>query len=96
MCIRDSLYNGASYDRGDKAPFTLKVRAANCYGDRPFTARLLTAPPYDKDAHWAAERRGEYSALSQSRPIAFEMDGDYAQFDIPKLDPWALLVIEPQ
>ncbi len=37
-------FNSMSYKRGDKAPFTLKVRMANCYGDRSFTARLLTPP----------------------------------------------------
>jgi hypothetical protein len=87
-------FNSVSYKRGDRAPFTLKVRMANCYGDRSFTARLLTPPPYDKQTHWRAERTGDYSALSESRPIAFKTRSEYAEFQIPKLDPYALLVLE--
>ena len=87
-------FNSVSYKRGAKAPFALKVRRANCYGARSFTARLLTPPPYDSETHWQAERTGDYSALSESRPIAFQTRGGYAEFQIPKLDPYALLVLQ--
>jgi hypothetical protein len=89
-------FNSMSYKRGNRAPFTLKVRMANCYGDRSFTAHLLTPPPYDPETHWQAERTGDYSALSESRSIEFQPQGKYAEFRIPKLDPYALLVLEPE
>jgi hypothetical protein len=87
-------FNSTFYKRGDQAPFRLKVRMANCYGDRSFTARLLTPPAYDEETHWRAERTGDYSALSECRPIAFKTPSESAEFPIPKLDPYALLVLE--
>ena len=87
-------FNSVSYKRGAKAPFALKVRRANCYGERSFTARLLTPPPYDSETHWQAERSGDYSALSENQPIVFQTRGGYAEFQIPKLDPYALLVLQ--
>jgi hypothetical protein len=86
-------FNRMSWKRGEKAPFTLKVRIFNCYGNRPFTARLLTPPPYDEKSHWHAEKTGDYAALSQNQPISFKVEKDYACFSIPKLDPWGILVI---
>jgi hypothetical protein len=88
-------FNSVSYKRGGKAPFKLEVRMANCYGDRSFAARLLTPPLYNKQTHWQAERTGDYSALRESRPIEFQAQGEYAAFRIPKLQPYALLVLEP-
>jgi hypothetical protein len=89
-------FNQVAYKRGAKAPFVLCVRMANCYGDRPFGATLLTPPPYDADAHWSAEESGDYSALSVGRPLAFSVQGEYAQFEVPVLNPYALLVLQPE
>jgi hypothetical protein len=88
-----SGFNQSSYKRGPKEPFTLKIRRENCYGDRAFAAHLLTPPAYDETAHSRAEEADDYSALSESRPVSSTSDREYAAFAIPRLDPYAILVL---
>lgn len=78
--------------RDTPSGFTVTLDPARFFGGRPMRARLLTPPPYVEAAHASASRTGDYRHLSTSVVLA---TGRFASLQIPALNPWGLLVLEP-
>jgi hypothetical protein len=79
--------------RDQPRPFRLSLRPQAFFGGRPLHLRLCTPVlPYDRQTHDRAYRIGDYEGLVQQTTLA---DGFVSTVDIPALDPWAVLVVEP-
>lgn len=74
-------------------PLTLVLDPRRIHGDRPVRVRLLMPSAYDRAAHDAAGKSRSHSALSQPRPLP---SGHMTMFEIPALDPWGIVVVEPE
>ncbi len=72
--------------------FALQVDPARFFGDRPLEIRLLLPKPYVESEHRAAEQSGDFRPLCRTVLLA---TGRVASVDIPALDPWGIVVVEP-
>ncbi len=73
-------------------PFRLTFDAARFFGGRPVSVELLTLAPYAAEAHSAAEKSRDYTALSVRREIA---RGPISTVEIPAFTNWGLVVFRP-
>ncbi len=62
------------------------------FGDRPLKMTLLVPADYGDQLHRSAETTGSYSGLSKSIPLE---SGYVTSVEIPALNPWGLLILEP-
>jgi hypothetical protein len=76
----------------EPAPFKLILEPERFFGDQPLRVRLLRPKPYDRAAHEAAEETASFQSLSQEMLLA---EGRRTSVEIPALEPWGLLVVEP-
>ncbi len=70
----------------------LALRPQMMFAGKPFQAVLLTPVPYQQQAHDAAFASGDYSKLVQRTVLG---SGEVSTLEIPALDPWGILVLEP-
>jgi hypothetical protein len=77
----------------DPQPCHLQLDPAAFFGDRPLQIRLLRPAPYEREQHAAAEQTGEFPALSREEMLA---TGYVTSVQLPALEPWGILVVEPQ
>lgn len=79
--------------RAEPQPFRLALRPQAFFGGRPWRVRLCTPVlPYDRQAHDRAFETGDYARLVQETTLA---QGYGNTFDVPALQPWGALVVEP-
>ena len=74
------------------APFTITLDPLRLFGNRPMKLRLLVPPEYVKGVHEAAEDAKDFTPLSKSLALP---GGCVTMVRIPGLDPWGILVLEP-
>ena len=76
----------------DPQPFKMFLRPAAFYGDQPLKIKLLRPVPFDKEQHARVEESGSYGELVET----VALNGGYTtNLSLPAIDPWAMLVIEP-
>ncbi len=73
-------------------PFTLIFDPRRFFGDRPLRVRFLTPAPYIPAIHTQATETGDMSKLGVAKECKA---GRQTQIDLPALDPWGMLVVEP-
>jgi hypothetical protein len=73
-------------------PFQLSLRPGIIFGGRQFRAVLITPAPYQQKAHDEAFDSKNYEKLVQRTVLAVGQD---SSVDIPPLQPWGILVLEP-
>ena len=73
-------------------PLQLTLNPTAFFGNRAIKMTLLVPPPYDGAAHEKADQTGSYGALSKT---ISQQGGYVASASIPALNPWGMLVIEP-
>lgn len=76
----------------DPQPFELAFRAEHIDPKRPLRARLLRPAPYQAGNQARAQETGDYSSLVETIPLEA---GYRSQWKIPALDPWGIVVVEP-
>jgi hypothetical protein len=79
--------------RDEPRPFRVSLRPQAFFGSRSLRLRLFTPVlPYDREAHDAAFRSGDYSHLLHEVQLA---SGYTNTVEIPALAPWGVLVVDP-
>lgn len=73
-------------------PFHVSLRPDLFFAGRPFRVTLITPKPYDRAAHDKAFDTKDYSDLINRTELG---SGRVTTFDIPALNPWGILVLEP-
>ncbi len=72
--------------------FRLTFNPAQFFGETPLRLTLLTPAPYDRSSHAKAEETRSYGELVRTTPL----EGGYStSVSLPPLEPWGLLLIEP-
>ncbi|TVS14834.1 MAG: hypothetical protein EA424_18130 [Planctomycetaceae bacterium] len=80
--------------RDQPQPFRLSLRPQAFFGSQPLRLRLFTPMlPYDQPTHDRAFESGDYSPLVQETVLAA---GYINSVEIPALEPWAMLVVQPE
>ena len=73
-------------------PFRVTLSPLKFFGDKPLKLTLLTPAPYDETRHAKAETTRSYGTLVETTSL----EGGYAtSISLPALNPWGLVVIEP-
>lgn len=73
-------------------PFNVSLNPQALFAGRPVSVSLVTPKPYDQALHHQAFDTRDYSALSQTTPLA---EGAVTTCEVPPLQPWGMLVIKP-
>ncbi len=73
-------------------PFWLSIRPGALFGDRPLNYRLFRPVPYERQAHARAFESGDYSGMAEETQLD---EGHVTGLEIPALEPWGILVVEP-
>jgi hypothetical protein len=73
-------------------PFQLSIAPSRYFKKRPLRCRLYTPAPYDAAAHQRAWDSKDYEPLRTVTDLTL---GRNNAVEIPALDPWGILVIEP-
>jgi hypothetical protein len=76
-------------------PFTLRLRGTNFFGGRAINISLRIPPPYDPELHRTAQATGDFTSLATQIPLSATREGDYIVVQIPALQPWGMLIIQP-
>ena len=77
----------------ESRPFTLKLRTAAFFAEKPLAAKLLVPPGYDAPAHRQAEESRDCSALMEAAEVRCTVENQWTVVEIPALDPWGVLVV---
>jgi hypothetical protein len=92
--LQDTVtYNRASWKRGETKPFILKLRNDCFFPGQSLSAQLLIPPVYNHSQHTRAEQTKNYSTLSRQQSLPLKKEGPFSIAQIPKLNPWGILVI---
>lgn len=73
-------------------PFQLALRAEFFDPQKPVRARLLRPVPYQSEIHTRAQESGDFSGLVETIPLE---SGYRSSWTLPALDPWGVVIIEP-
>lgn len=73
-------------------PFRVVLDPARFFGDRPLKLSLIMPARYDAAAHEQAAETGDYAALAARADLP---GGLATQVEIPALNPWGILLVEP-
>jgi hypothetical protein len=73
-------------------PFSVVLDPRRFFGNRSLRVRLLTPGPYDAAVHDQAAETGNMQRLSVVKEYAL---GRQTDIELPALQPWGLLVVEP-
>ena len=79
----------------DAKPFTLLVDPQRFFPDRELKFELLKPEQHKATDHEAAEASGDFSTFSLRVPVHPEAVAGGFRLHIPRLDPWAMLIVSP-
>jgi hypothetical protein len=56
---------------------------------------LRTPPPYDAALHQKTQENQNFSELATEVPLKTSTDSDYIVVQVPAIQPWGILVVQP-
>ncbi|MHB8901048.1 MAG: chitobiase/beta-hexosaminidase C-terminal domain-containing protein, partial [Thermoguttaceae bacterium] len=78
---------------GEKTgPLRLAFDPRRFFAGRPLRMRYVVPAPYDAEQHEKAEAAQDFSLLTRSIPVT---GGRVGMVELPAVDPWGLLIVEP-
>jgi len=76
--------------------FKVKLNPASFFPSGKLKVSLRVPPKYDAAAHQKAAESGDYAALAKTVAVPTTVEGGWVVAEIPALNPWGVLVVEPQ
>lgn len=73
-------------------PMRVTLDPRRFFGDRPLRLRFIAPPPYDAATHEKAGASRDFAPLSATSALP---GGRVSVVELPGVDPWGILVIEP-
>ncbi len=77
-------------------PCKLLLHKSALGGDRKITAHIRLPLPYDAGAHTKAQTTGIFITLIQATNLPITANGDWLNIELPAVNPWGILVLQPE
>jgi hypothetical protein len=78
----------------EKQPFTVRVNGKRFFRDGALKFTLLVPQQQNLAYHKKAEKTKDFSKFTQTLPLTGKTKDGITELAIPKLNPWALLIVE--